>query len=134
MSQHEPANEPSQSVMEERPTCKACGADVTNGPPVRIFVDDPSVPGGIYCTDCVRRWENDNIGGGDGTKPGRAALMSERERDAVELLDRIYGRKAGHQLSDSGMFEEWADGEIMAFIRKHGAFKDQFRGMTGEPL
>lgn len=50
-----------------------------------------------------------------------------RERDAIELLDRIYSRKSGHQLSDAGMFQEWVDEEIAAFIRKYGALPDLVR-------
>lgn len=51
----------------------------------------------------------------------------DRERDAIDLLRRLYERDAGHQLSDSGMVEEWMDDEIAAFIRRYGAFADQLR-------
>lgn len=48
--------------------------------------------------------------------------MTERERDAIELLDRLYGRKADHPLLDAGMVENWMDEQIAAFIRKYGPF------------
>lgn len=54
-------------------------------------------------------------------------VVSEREQEAIELLDRIYGRKAGHPLVDSGMVEEWVDDQIAAFIRKFGSFEEQLR-------
>lgn len=57
-------------------------------------------------------------------------MATERERDAVELLDRIYGRKADHPLHDAGMVEDWMDKEIMAFIRKHGSFAEQLRTLA----
>lgn len=57
--------------------------------------------------------------------------MTERERDAVELLDRIYNRKAGYPLLDAGMVENWIDEEIAAFIRKHGPFASS-RSATSE--
>ena len=47
--------------------------------------------------------------------------MTERERDAIELLDRIYSGKAGRPLYDEGVIVEWIMDEIAAFIRKHGA-------------
>ncbi len=63
-----------------------------------------------------------------------AALMPEgypdrttdRERDAIELLDRIYnGRTGGAVLYDDCMTVEWMYGEIAAYIRKYGSFGEQ---------
>lgn len=50
-----------------------------------------------------------------------AVAMTKRERDAIELLDRIYSGKAGRPLYDDGMVVEWMMDEIAAFIREHGA-------------
>ena len=57
--------------------------------------------------------------------------MTERERDAIELLARLYGREADHQLSDAGMVEEWMDEQIAAFIRKHGSFPELLSDESG---
>lgn len=54
--------------------------------------------------------------------------MTAREREAVELLDRIHNRRSGRYLTDDCMILEWVDEEIAAFIRAHGSFEDQLRG------
>lgn len=77
-------------------------------------------------------WEDElNAAWGEVNKARAEAKRLAEVRDAIELLDRIYGRKAGHQLSDSGMFESWVDDEIAAFIRKHGSFPDLLREIAG---
>jgi hypothetical protein len=53
--------------------------------------------------------------------------MSDREREAIDLLRRIYEGEAGHPLMDDGMVVEWIDNEIATFIRKHGAFDELLR-------
>lgn len=52
-------------------------------------------------------------------------MSEELLRDAIELLDRIYGFKTGGEfLADDGMTVEWIEREIGAFIRKHGLFPE----------
>ncbi len=57
--------------------------------------------------------------------PTHIPLPLDRERAAIEVLRRIYEGDCPYPVHDDGMFREFADNEIAAFIRQFGPLPER---------